>query len=202
MASRIFRIFKTVPFHDGGQEEFSNVYRYSVDTAGTGFPEDRALALIDALLAVEQDAHAARIEFTRAESAEVTITDGVLATDVTVEFAAGTIGNLPNTGADDVGAPENVIMVQERVGTKRWLRKFLHSTGVPLANDTSGLSFNWQTGLAPWAAMDAYAAAISPLEYTEPDGSIGNAILEAGNGTASLGQFVADQRVRWHDLKY
>lgn len=202
MASRIFRIYKTMPFYNGGTEEFSNVYRYSVDTVGPDFPADRAIAVIDALVEVEANCHATNIEYTRAESAEVTITDGVKPVDVSVDLRGRNLATRPVVLEGTAPAPQNVIMLQERVGPKRWLRKFFHNFSVGFEVSEGGLAFNWDSTNVQWDAVEETARDLSPLAYTEPDGSSAEAILEAGNGTASSGDLVADPTIRWHDLKY
>jgi hypothetical protein len=200
LASRIFRIYKEAPFHEGGLEEWSNVYRYSVSTAGADFPADRAAGVIDALLQLERPTHTTAVTFTRAESAEVTILDGIKATDLQVDFAADTRGTI-NPGSD-ASVPEQVYMVQERVGPKRWLRKFIHHYGLEIDVGTSGIAFNYDTSALVWDNAVEYASGLSPLTFTEPDGSTSEAIYEAGNGVASEGMFSADARIRWHDMKY
>lgn len=202
MASRIFRVFKTIPFADGGEEEFSNVYRYSVGTAGTGFPQDRAMALIDALVNEERQAHGSQVNFTRVESAPVSVLNGIGTTDITVDLNQPAPGYRDPADNSSPVAPENVIMVQERVGPKRWLRKFLHSCSVGFEISPDRIALSYDTADSDWASIEAYASSISPLTFTEPDGSVGEAVLEAGNGTPSQGNFVADPRIRWHDLKY
>lgn len=202
MASRIFRVYKVIPFHSGEGEEFSNVYRYSVPTIGTGFEADRAVALMDSLLDYERRIHADTIRFTRWESAEVTVLDGVQPIDVSGEFPPDTFGFRVASDNSSPVAPENVVMLQERVGPKRWLRKFYHHLAVGFTLSPDNIAFNWNTTSAEWDSIESAAVQISPLSFSEPDGSSGEAIYEAGNGTPSAGNFVADPRIRWHDMKY
>ena len=195
-------MFKTLPYRDGGLEEFSNVYRYSINTVGTEFPQDRALGVIEALRTIERNVHGPAVNLVRCESSEVNILDGIKPTDMVVEFNQPMAGLAPAIPAGEEIPPEIIVMCQERVGTKRWLRKYLHTLSLGFEANADGVAFSFDLVAGGWNAVTGYAGNLGHLPYNEPDGSPATAILEAGNGAASDDAFIADPQIRWHDLKY
>lgn len=199
MPSRVYRVFKTVPFHDGGSEEFSNVYRYSHPGVDNQVPQDVAVATLNAIMELERACHHTNIQFTRGESANVNALDGVQATDV--ETTWNDLRGLITGPEDEDWTPENVVMCQLRVGKRRWLRKFLHSMALQAEASSQGVKFNWDAAGLGWDATVAYANEVTSLAVTV-GGSTEEVILEAGNGTPAEGAMNVDNRIRWHDLKY
>ncbi len=199
MASRYYRIYKELPTSADSQEEFSNVYRYSHPGVSLSVPQDVAVATINALLALEKPVHATNVQFTRAESGQINTLNVYDSVDVNVAFSSQ-FGTGPS-GISGTWQPENVVMVQRRVGKRRWLRKFIHSGCLSKAAQTGNWSFSWLTTGTGWAAILAYCSEIWALDVTV-NGSSEVLTYEAGNGAAADGAFVADDRVRWHDLNY
>lgn len=199
MPSRVYRVFKTMPYYDGGREEFSNVYRYSHPGLDNQVPQDVAVATLEAIKELEQSAHSFLIQFTRGESANVNLLDRVQNTDVEVAWQdePGDLGTTVNPG----WTPETVVMCQLRVGKKRWLRKYLHMLQLQFASGPSGLSFDFTTDGTAWGAVLNYAQEVTSLPVTV-DGSTENVIYEAGNGTPAEGPMLVDSQIRNHDVKY
>lgn len=188
--------YKDIPYEEGS-ETYSNVYVYRVQPYPT---LQGRRNLIEAVIDVERGAHSVEVLNFRGESRPMdeTVTPAIpQASDG--EFESPDPGNQPHNGNT---FPQWVVLFQQRVAKRAWIRKYLHTFYTEPEQQLDPPNV-WQ-----WAQGDidtlqaSYGDQITNVIFNDDQGSAQDALLTTASGNDADPTLNADRRMRIHELKY
>lgn len=189
--------FKTIPYEDR-DEEYSNVYTYRVDP----YPDLAARRdIIRAVIDLEQTIHSDLITGWRGETRPMDETQTPAVPQASDGEATGIDGQGDFAHVDEY-YPQWVVMFQQRVAKRAWIRKYFHSYAIsPFVDISENNIYRWNTNQID-AFQASYGDNITRVTYANEGTADATAVLSTPSGNDADPVLNIDNRIRIHELKY
>lgn len=188
--------YKSIPYLDG-REIVSNVYWYHTPRE---LDIDERRELCEDVSTIERPIYSDQVNEWSATTAPLnTATGSPGAVDGRFEEDPTFTGSQPHN--DNYFAPW-VILFQQRVGSRAWVRKYHHVCSAEPTGDLEDLNGWFWPPAQQTGPYEDYSILIVQIELTSGSEPAVNAILSTPSDNRTSGPLNIDRRVRVHELKY